>query len=293
MTMTTSTVEVDTTIDPFDVDPPAPLWVSVPTFLAMLPLTTAGLAATLALGGAAIPVYRNRSLKTRDRMSKTVMKVLMASARFRIKVIDHNERLEDHSNLYVAPHICMLEAMMMIYAMGHIRPMTAEFTKKLPLFGPFVDASDPIYVKRGEGKGKVSVVDQLRESLEQTEYRHLIFPEGTFTNGRSLLKFKSGAFAVGKPVTPIVFTYPSYKPFWNREESTFLTQLYRISSRVYTPVIMEYLPTYTPSQEELEDAKLYAENVRKYIAAHCDRPLSDKGLKDSPNYKMDRNKKKS
>ena len=49
---------------------------------------------------------------------------LMATARFKIKVIDYNDSLEKHAQMYVAPHICMLEAMMMIYSIGHIRPMS-------------------------------------------------------------------------------------------------------------------------------------------------------------------------
>ena len=36
----------------------------------------------------------------------------------------------------------------------------------------------------------------------------LIFPEGTTTNGRLLITFKSGAFIPGVPVQPCVISYP-------------------------------------------------------------------------------------
>jgi len=278
--------------DPFEVAPSTPIWISIPIFLIMLPFTLFCLSITLLAAALIIPIYRNRSIPMRNRLSKFVMFWLMATARFKIKVIDYNDSLEKHAQMYVAPHICMLEAMMMIYSIGHIRPMTAEFTKNIPVFGFFVDASDPIYVKRGKGKPKVSVVEQLKESVDTTEYRHLIFPEGTFTNGCTLIQFKSGAFAVAKPVTPMVFSYPKYTPFWNREESSFAVQIFRIVSRFYTPITIEYLQTYHPSEEELADAKLYASNVRKLIAFHTKKPLSPQSLVDSPNYQKDRKKKK-
>jgi 1-acyl-sn-glycerol-3-phosphate acyltransferase len=274
-------------VDPFRVAPQRSLLIAIPLFLVMLPLTMLGLMLTVVSGFAVIPTYRRQSLATRDRRSKFVIAVLMATARFQIRVVDHNPSEAHHAKLYVAPHICMLEAMMLIWAKGHIRPMTAEFTRRLPVFGPFVHAADPIYVKRGKTEGGPSVVDLLRESLETTPYRHLIFPEGTFTNGDSLIQFKSGAFAPGHPVTPIVFTYPEYRPFWNREESGFGMQLFRMLSRVRTPVTMEFLPTYHPSDAERADARLYAENVRKTIAAHCGRPMSDLSLRDSPNFRKD------
>ena len=277
--------------DAFSVDPVAPIWISVPIFIIMAPLTIFCLIVTLILGSIIIPLYRKQSIERRDKLSRFIMFWLMSTARFRITVIDHNKDESKHAQMYVAPHICMLEAMMMIYSIGHIRPMTAEFTRNIPVFGSFVHASDPIYVKRGKQKNKISVVDQLRESVDTTVYRHLIFPEGTFTNGKSLIQFKSGAFAVGRPVTPMLFRYPQYTPFWNREESSFFVQIYRIVSRFFTPVTIEYLPTYTPTDEEVKNPKLYAENIRKLISYYSKKPLSSQSLIDSPNYKIDKQKK--
>ena len=36
----------------------------------------------------------------------------------------------------------------------------------------------------------------------------LLFPEGTTTNGRTLISFKLGAFAPGFPIQPVVIRYP-------------------------------------------------------------------------------------
>lgn len=44
----------------------------------------------------------------------------------------------------------------------------------------------------------------------------LIFPEATTTNGRALVSFKTGAFAPGVPVQPVVVKYPHTRmdPAW-------------------------------------------------------------------------------
>ena len=176
----------------------------------------------------------------------------------------------------------------MMISLGHFRIITAEFSRTVPIFKFFVEALDPIYVIRDKSKkNTTSALELLKRSIAETEYRHMIFPEGTYTNGQSVIRFKSGAFVLGIPVTPIIFHYPKYVPFWNRQESTVFIQFYRLMSQVYTPINIEILPTYHPSPEELSDPKLYASNVRILMAKAANRPLSDKSLQDSPNYKSD------
>lgn len=67
----------------------------------------------------------------------------------------------------------------------------------------------------------------------------LIFPEGTCTTGRALLRFKTGAFVLGSPVLPVAFQYestqncgwvwarPVQSSIWRRVPRT-LVQLFRI-----------------------------------------------------------------
>ena len=90
---------------------------------------------------------------------------------------------------------------------------------------------------------------------------------------------------------PIAFTFPEYTPFWNREESTFGVQIYRILGRLYTPVTIHFLPLYTPSEEERQNPKLFAENVRVLLRKATGSSLSQYDVKDSPNYRVDVKKK--
>ena len=272
--------------DAFIVEKQPSLLRTLPIFIIMLPVTTGCLLFSLISGVILLPIYRMLPLSVRLYAGAFLAWGLLISSRFRLSVHDYNESLQHHSKLYISPHVSLFENVVFFRLLGHFRPVAAHFARTIPIFGFFVHASDPIYVKR-KGTKKQGVVELLRESLATTEYKHFIFPEGTYTNGKSLLRFKTGAFAVGEPITPMVCTFTRYTAFWNREESSFWVQLYRIASRWYTPVKVEFLPTYYPSSQEKSDPNLYAENVRKLLSYHTKRPLSKQSLKDSPNYQQD------
>jgi lysophosphatidylcholine acyltransferase/lyso-PAF acetyltransferase len=62
--------------------------------------------------------------------------------------------------------------------------------------------------------GQPRVSDRVRQRMQQMaagELPHarplLLFPEGTTTNGRYLLPFKTGAFLAGEPLRPVVIRY--------------------------------------------------------------------------------------
>jgi lysophosphatidylcholine acyltransferase/lyso-PAF acetyltransferase len=51
--------------------------------------------------------------------------------------------------------------------------------------------------------------------------------------------------------------------------------------QIHTQVEYHFLPVYNPSEEEKKNAILYAENVRKLIASHLNKPLSDYSYEDA------------
>jgi len=277
-----------TDIDPFLVTPYPIRPQNILIFLLFLPISLPFILLG-SLGCLLIaPFYRGLSLPLKDKGCQMLSWFFKVGTRLTIRLTDHNLSRKDHSALYVSSHVCMAEVNILMMSLGHIRIMTAEFTKTIPFFNIPVKALDPIYVSRGKKNPNTpSPVTLLKQSIAETKYRHLIFPEGTYTNGKTLIRFKSGAFVLGIPVTPVIFHYPKYVPFWNRKESNILVQFYRLMSQVYTPVRIEILPTYHPSQEEINNPKIYAANVREYMGFHARRPLSDKSLQDSPNYQLD------
>ncbi|KTG02749.1 hypothetical protein cypCar_00037235 [Cyprinus carpio] len=109
----------------------------------------------------------------------------------------------------------------------------------------------------------------------------LMFPEGTTTNGQALIKFKPGAFLAGVPVQPVLLHYPGEPDTvrWTWKGLTWLGTLWHTTSQIYTSVTVEFLPVYTPSQEEKQNPDLYAENVQKLMAnltdAHVETVMND------------------
>ena len=271
--------------DPFSVSPPEPLWKTLPIFLIFLPVTVVFLLLGLLTGLIFIPIFPYIPLWLKDWSASFCNKCLLISIRMKVtKIVDDPAALD--AKLFVSTHTCLFESLVLLANLGHFRPMAAEFTKRIPIFNKFTHSLDPLYVSRGKG-AKGGLVDQLKQSLDEGVYRHVIFPEGTYSNGKHVLKFKSGAFVPGHPVTPIAFTFPEYTPFWNREESTFGVQIYRILGRIYTPVTVHFLPLYTPSDEERQNPRLFAESVRLLLSEATGRSLSQYEVKDSPNYRVD------
>lgn len=96
----------------------------------------------------------------------------------------------------------------------------------------------------------------------------MLFPEGTCTNRCALIKFKPGAFYPGVPVQPVLLKYPNkYDTFtWTWDGPGFFKLLWLTMVQFYSKCEIEFLPVYNPSEEEKQDANLYARNVRDVMA---------------------------
>ncbi|XP_072982513.1 lysophospholipid acyltransferase LPEAT1-like isoform X1 [Typha latifolia] len=117
------------------------------------------------------------------------------------------------------------------------------------------------------------------ESLKQSA--HI---EGTTTNGDYLLPFKTGAFLAKAPVLPVILRYPykRFSPAWDSISGVRHVSLLLCQFVNHIEVI--HLPVYYPSDQEKEDPKLYASNVRKFMATEGKMILSDIGLAEKRFY---------
>ena len=93
--------------------------------------------------------------------------------------------------------------------------------KKAPIVGFGAQLIGTIFVDRANTANKNAVIDLLKERQHRIKDKCLrqkvgIFPEGTVSNGKSLLRYRTGAFASLLPVKPIFLKYkgtyfsPSY-----------------------------------------------------------------------------------
>ena len=89
-------------------------------------------------------------------------------------------------------------------------PIAAIDHLHAPLVGTIVKAIQTVTVDRKDPKSKKNVIESMKNRAKPgTGWpQTLIFPEGTTTNGRLLITFKSGAFIPAVPVQPCVISYP-------------------------------------------------------------------------------------
>ncbi|KAG7264836.1 hypothetical protein CRUP_004379, partial [Coryphaenoides rupestris] len=76
---------------------------------------------------------------------------------------------------------------------------------------------------------------------------------------------------------PVLLSYPNKQDTmrWTYKGTSWLATLWHTTSQIYTNVTVEYLPVYTPSEEEKADPQLYADNVQKLMARSLGLPATD------------------
>ena len=151
--------------------------------------------------------------------------------------------------------------------------------KHIPVFGLLCQALGCIFIARGGTKDeKEYIIHQIQERQQaiEDEGRYppiIVFPEGTTTNGTSVLPFKKGAFASLKPVRPVFLKYgyttvsPAYDvmPF-------FALYILQCCSFNFTCTFHE-LPPFIPNDylykthadKGKEKWEIYAECVREIL----------------------------
>jgi len=95
------------------------------------------------------------------------------------------------------------------------------------------------------------------------------FPEGTTTNGRALIDFRTGAFRAGTAVQPVVVKMP-FSPIHGYDPTFTCGNIFHCVLGLMTQPMnhmhVTHLPIYTPTPAEQADPRLYADNVQKKMA---------------------------
>ncbi|XP_050970307.1 lysophospholipid acyltransferase LPCAT4 [Labeo rohita] len=195
-----------------------------------------------------------------------------------IKVKGRQAGLKEAPVLVVAPHSSFLD-MLVLCTTGLPVVVSRSENCKLPVIGALLEFNQSVLVSRKDPESRKKCVSQISERVTSDGHwpQMLMFPEGTTTNGRALIKFKPGAFLAGVPVQPVLLHYPSEPDTvrWTWKGLTWLGALWHTTSQIYTSVTVEFLPVYTPSQKEKQNPDLYAENVQKLMAKALRVPATD------------------
>ncbi|XP_023722051.1 lysophosphatidylcholine acyltransferase 2 isoform X2 [Cryptotermes secundus] len=180
--------------------------------------------------------------------------------------------------LVVAPHSTFLDAGI-TYVTGFPSIIVRRESGLNPFIGKLINYTQPVYVWREDPNSRQNTIKEIidRATSDQDWPQVLIFPEGTCTNRSCLITFKPGAFYPGVPIQPVCIRYPNKLDTvtWTWEGPGALKLLWLTLTQVHSSCEIEFLPVYTPNDEEKHDPKLYANNVRHLMAKTLGIPVSD------------------
>ncbi|XLR32204.1 hypothetical protein HN51_052168 [Arachis hypogaea] len=189
----------------------------------------------------------------------------------------------------ISNHVSYLD---ILYHMSSVFPsfVAKRSVSKLPFVGLISKCLGCVYVQResksSDFKGVSAIVTERIREAHQNESAPvmMLFPEGTTTNGEYLLPFKTGGFLAKAPVLPVIlrYHYKRFSPAWDSISGVRHVIFLLCQFVNYVEVIR--LPVYYPSQQEKDDPKLYANNVRRLMATEGNLILADIGLAEKRIY---------
>ena len=184
---------------------------------------------------------------------------------------------------FIANHLSWIDILAMAGASGTAFVAKWELSQ-VPVIGWLCSLNRTVFVKRENRMGVAEQINALKEAL-QDNWSVTVFPEGTVTDGQSLLPFKSSMISVLEPPPPGVMVQPAVMDYgdnaeeiaWVGEE-TGLHNAMRIMARSGTfPLTIHYLEPFSP--EEYRGRKEIAAKAREEIEARLvenrGRPLRD------------------
>lgn len=112
--------------------------------------------------------------------------------------------------IVVSNHTSWLD--MFFYLMFNVSFLSKSAVAKIPYIGMYAVARQCLFLDRGSEEDRSKVMGLIKNRTERIKTHDdvsplLIFPEGTVTNGRTLMSFKKGAFVTGDPIKIYVLKY--------------------------------------------------------------------------------------
>jgi 1-acyl-sn-glycerol-3-phosphate acyltransferase len=174
--------------------------------------------------------------------------------------------------LLVANHISWLDILVM-HAAGHCRFVSKADVRHWPLIGTLATGAGTLYIERESRRDAMRVVHRMAESLKRGEVL-AIFPEGTTSDGHSLLPFHGNlvqaAISAGVPVQPVALSFLdretraiSVAPGYVGDE-TLLQSIWRTLA---APEITAVVRFGEPQDAQGRDRRAWARDLRGAISA--------------------------
>lgn len=184
---------------------------------------------------------------------------------------------------FISNHVSWLDILAMAGASGTAFVAKWELSQ-VPVIGWLCSLNRTVFVKREHRMGVAEQINALKEAL-QDNWSVTVFPEGTVTDGHSLLPFKSSMISVLEPPPPGVMVQPAVVDYgvnseeiaWVGEESG-LHNAMRVMARKGTfKLRIIYLEPFSP--DEFRGRKAIAakarEEIEEQLVTNLGKPLRD------------------
>ena len=175
-------------------------------------------------------------------------------------------------SLLVANHISWLDILAIHAVLPQARFVSKADVKSWPLLSHLVEAGGTLYLERERKRDALRVVHAMAQALQAGE-TVAVFPEGTTSDGRTLLPFHANllqaAIATGAPIQPVALRFSDSQEVISRAvefvgDTTLAESLWRVACAEGLIVHMAFLP---PHASAGADRRTLADALRAQIAA--------------------------
>jgi 1-acyl-sn-glycerol-3-phosphate acyltransferase len=217
------------------------------------------------------------------------------------KYLGEDYKPEDHADKYttiIANHISWMD---IVYIGSRIAPSfcAKESVQKIPFIGFCTYAMKTIYIDRTSKENRIqtikSIEDRQMSVLEGRSFFPVcLYPEGTASNGRTLISFRKGAFYTLTPVKIFIFKIENrlgYFPLSTGGMSILLHMALSLTFKKNFVSVYE-LPVFAPNDYLFENfshlgkdkPEIFAEACRHIMSELGDLPLSQSSFETKLNY---------
>ena len=184
---------------------------------------------------------------------------------------------------FISNHISWVDILSMAGASGTAFVAKQELSE-VPVIGWLCGLNRTVFVKRENRMGVAEQINALREAL-QDNWSVTVFPEGTVTDGHSLLPFKSSMISVLEPppagvmVQPVVLNYGENAEdiAWIGEESGLHNAMRVMARKGSFRLSLHYLEPFSPVDYRGRKAVAAKarEEIERQLVANLGEPLRD------------------
>ena len=167
-----------------------------------------------------------------------------------------NKYLFDNSpnKIVIYNHSCIFDGFFLISCLYPFSIIIKE--SRASLITNIIKWGDGILIKN-DGTG----TSQLVSHINNKKRILMISPEGTTSNGKEILPFRTGAFVPLKPIQMVIFRYTNDNVCWGNK--TTLKMLYDTLSQFTNYLSLEVLPVQYPLEHE--GPKEYSNRIRNIM----------------------------